>query len=234
MKPFGFCTRHMAFTVEAMETAADAAARRVAPGDALDAFTGPERVVGVLPFVADVSSTPRWHHLLFTEDKILAVPAFAEPAADAAGLFIPTLPPLVERYPSVRAVLRLVAIPQPLTSAHVTAVIPYAIVRSARLTRSPAPQAIPELEIRAGRQTTWWFLKKEDEDADGEKACYARDLLLLLLPFPVELGGFSEAPRPPERHLRRGARQPLPLLIPVGAAGPKTGRPMERDRERDG
>ena len=221
----------MTLPVGMMETAASAAVQTIAPGDALDAFTGSERVLGVLPFVADVSSTPRWHHLLFTEDKILAVPAIAEPAADAAGLFLPSLPPMADRYPSVRAALRLVAIPQPLTPAHVTAVVPYAAVRGARLTRGRGPQEVPELAIRAGRRTTWWFLKNEDDDADGEKTCYARELLLLLLPFPVELGGFSEAPRPRERRLRRGARERLPLVAGAGDDA-RPGDPVPQDAPR--
>ena len=57
--------------------------------ETLEAFTGSERVLGILPFVADASSTLRWHHLLFTEDTILAVPAVAEPAPDATDLFLP-------------------------------------------------------------------------------------------------------------------------------------------------
>lgn len=190
------------------------------PGDLLEAFTGPERVLGILPFVTDASSTPRWHHLLFTEDKILAIPAAPEPAPDALGLFMPSPEPLAERYPSVQASLRLVTVPRPLTPAHVTAIVPYAVVRRARLSRGRDPQRLPELEIRAGRRTTWWFLQKEDESPDGEKACYARELLLTLLPFPVELAGFSDAPRPSEWHLRRGAREPLPLLTLPGEAVP--------------
>jgi len=182
-------------------------------GDMLETFTGPERILGILPFVADVSSVPRWHHLLFTEDKILAIPAFSEPAPDATDLFLPRPMDIADGYPSVRAALRLVAIPKPLTPGHVTAILPYTIVRGARLSRGRGTQALPELEFRAGRNTTWWFLQKEDETADAEKACYARDLLISLLPFPVQLVGFSEAPRPPEWHLRRGLREPLPLLL---------------------
>jgi len=202
----------MASPIEAME--APAGLETPPPRDrVLDAFTGTERILAVLPFVADASSTPRWHHLLFTEDKVLAIPAFAEPAPEADGLLLLNPSGLAEPYPSVKTALGLVAIPRPLTPAHVTAVVPYALVRRVRLTRGRGgKQALPELEIRAGRRTTWWFLQKEDETADAEKACYARDLLLSLLPFPVELVGFSDAPRPPEWHLRRGARQPLPLL----------------------
>ena len=95
--------------------------REVDPGNLLDAFTGPERILGVLPFVADVSTIPRWHHLLFTEDKLLAVPAFPEPAPQASGLFLPPAPAFADRYPGVHAELGLVAIPQPLTPAHTTA-----------------------------------------------------------------------------------------------------------------
>lgn len=195
-----------------MEGTTALAGRADVPGDVLDAFTGSERILGVLPFVADMSSTPRWHHLLFTEDKILAIPASSEPDGDAGGLFLPPPEASADHYPSVRAALGLVAVPQPLTPAHATAVIPYAVVRRVRLSRGRGARTLPELDIHAGRQTTWWFLQKEDETADPEKACYARDLLLALLPFPVELVGFSDAPRPPEWHLRRGMRQPLPLL----------------------
>ena len=202
----------MAAPMQAMEAGASLRAGPGGPGDALDAFTGPERILGVLPYVADVSSSPRWHHLVFTEDKILVVPALAEPAADAAGLLVPRASPLADRYPTVRAALRLVALPRPLTPEHVVAVIPYALVRRVRLTRGRGAQTLPELEIREGRRTTWWFFQKEDESPDREKACYARDLLLALLPFPVELVGFSEAPRPPEWHIHRGLRQPLPLV----------------------
>ncbi len=183
----------------------------------LETFTGEERVLGILPFVADLGSTPRWHHLLFTQDKILAIPASSEPREGAARLFLPRSEDLADRYPSVRAALALVAVPQPLTPAHATAIIPYAVVRRVRLRRGHDSRTLPELEIRAGRGTTWWFLQKEDETADSEKACFARDLLLSLLPFPVELVGFSESPRPPEWHLRRGMREPLPLLSSTGA-----------------
>ena len=198
----------------------------VDPGDLLDAFTGPERVLGVLPFVADVSTIPRWHHLLFTEAKFLAVPAFPEPAPQASGLFLPPPAPFADRYPEVHAELNLVAIPRPLTPAHVTAVIPYAAVRRGRLTRGHARQTLPCLEIRAGRRTTWWFFRKDDDVGDPEKACYARDLLVTLLPFPLELVGFSDAPRPPEWRLRRGVREPLPLLaLPAGPDRPTTAKP---------
>jgi len=192
--------------------------REVDPGNLLDAFTGPERILGVLPFIADVSTIPRWHHLLFTEDKLLAVPAFPEPAPQASGLFLPPPPAFADRYPAVHAALRLVAIPRPLTPAHVTAIVPYALVRRARLTRGRERQTLPCLEIHGGRRTTWWFFRKDDDAGDPEKACYARDLLVALLPFPLELVGFSEAPRPPEWRLRRGAREPLPLLaLPIDA-----------------
>ncbi len=201
----------MASSLQATQRPADPAVRDDRDG-VLEAFTGPERILAILPFVADVGSTPRWHHLLFTEDKILAIPANPEPAPEALGLFLPRLAVPAARYPSVEAELRLIAIPQPLTPAHVTAIVPYAMVRRARLTSGRGPQVLPELEIRAGRQTTWWFLQKEDETSDGEKACYARELLLSLLPFPVELGGFSDAPRPPEWRLRHRGREPLPLL----------------------
>ena len=201
----------MASQTEITEPVPILAASRAAPEDLLDAFTGPERILGVLPFVADVSTTPRWHHLLFTEDKILAVPVFAESPSDVESLFLLPPQPLAERYPSVRSALRLVAIPQPLTPARVAAVVPYALVRAARLTHGRATQPLPELEIRAGRRTSWWFFRTE-EGGDPERACYARDLLLSLLPFPVELVGFSRAPRPAEWRLRRGAREPLPLV----------------------
>ncbi len=202
--------------------------------DLLEAFTGEERVLGILPFVADLSSTPRWHHLLFTQDKILAIPASSETAEDATGLFLPHSGGFADRYPSVRAALALVAVPQPLAPAHATAIIPYAVVRRVRLSRGRGPRTLPELEIRAGRRTTWWFLQKGDETADSEKACYARDLLLALLPFPVELVGFSETPRPPEWHLRRGMRQPLPLLLPTAATkvGPRPSEPSATDEAR--
>lgn len=202
----------MSSPMEAMEVGERLSAAAARPDEVLDAFTGPERIRAVLPFVADVSSNPRWHHLLFTDDKILVVPASAEPAADATALLLPRPPPGADRYPTVRAALALVAIPRPLTAAHVAAVIPYTLVRRVRLTRGRGTRSLPELEIREGRRTTWWFLQKEDETADAEKACYARDLLLALLPFPVELVGFSEAPRPPEWRLHRSLRQPLPLM----------------------
>ncbi len=189
-----------------------------ARGGLLESFAGLERILGIVPFVADVSSTPRWHHLLFTEDKIIAVPAYAEPGVDARDLFLPGPGGLSTGYPTLRAAFRLVAIPQPLTPRHITTVIPYAAVRYARLRRGQGPKALPELVIRAGRHTTWWFLQKEDETADEEKACYARDLLLALLPFPVALVGFSDAPRPVEWHLRRGLGRPLPLLLIPRAA----------------
>ena len=208
----------MASPVEATEGLVSRPADAAVPDNLLDAFTGPERILGVLPFVADVSTTPRWHHLLFTEDKILAVPTFSEPAADASGLFLPPRAPLSDRFPAVGSALGLVVIPQPLTPAHVTAVIPYAVVRRVRLTHGRATPPLPELEVRAGRQTSWWFFRQEDGSGDPEKACYARDLLLFLLPFPVELVGFSEAPRPAEWRLRRGAREPLPLLALTGPA----------------
>ncbi len=223
----------MAAHTEMTEAIPIPAASRSAPEDLLDAFTGPERILGVLPFVADVSTTPRWHHLLFTEDKILAVPAFAEPPSDVERLFLPPPPPLAERYPSVRRALRQVAIPQPLTPAHVSAVVPYAMVRAARLTHGRATQPLPELEIRAGRRTSWWFFRTED-GGDPERACYARDLLTSLLPFPVELVGFSPAPRPAEWRLRRGAREPLPLLTLTGTAmaAPRTGPEAHAERHR--
>jgi hypothetical protein len=85
-------------------------------------------------------------------------------------------------------------------------------VRRVRLTHGRATQPLPELEIRAGRRTSWWFFRQEDGSGDPAKSCYARDLLLSLLPFPVELVGFSTAPRPAEWRLRRGVREPLPLL----------------------
>lgn len=204
------------------------------PPEALRAFTGPERILGILPFVADIGSAPRWHHLLFTEDKILAVPASAEPIDDAEDLFLPHTAAIAERYPSVAAALRLVAIPEPLHPEHVVAIVPYALVRRARLRRGHGPHALPELEVAAGRRTTWWFFQKEDETPDEEKACYARDLLLALLPFPVELVGFSEAPRPPEWHLRHGGRQPLPLLYPADASGPRPPRREDRESPRHG
>ncbi len=200
--------------------------------DLLQAFTGPERILGILPFVADIGSTPGWHHLLFTEDKILAVSAFPEPAPELEDLFLPRVASLGARYPSVAAALRLVAVPEPLHPAHVTAIIPYALVRRVCLSRGHGPGRLPELQICAGRRTSWWFLQKEDETADEEKTCYARDLLLSLLPFPVELVGFTEAPQPPERHLRRGRPQPLPLLFPAGTGGlprlPPAGRGWKR------
>ncbi len=214
---------------EAMENATVLADQPEVPADLLQAFTGPERILGILPFVADIGSTPRWHHLLFTEDKILAVSAFPEPAPELEDLFLPRIAGIGARYPSVAVALRLVAVPEPLHPAHVTAIIPYALVRRVRLSRGHGSGRLPELEIRAGRRTSWWFLQKEDETADEEKACYARDLLLSLLPFPVELVGFSEGPRPPERHLRRGRQQTLPLSFPTG-----TGRlqgPSLPDRE---
>ncbi len=207
-----------------MEGPESLAAETAPPEDLLIAFTGPERILGVLPFVADVSSTPRWHHLLFTEDKILAVPAFAEPAPEASSLFLPQPAAVADRHPAVREALGLVAIPRPLTPAHVTAVIPYAMVRRVRLTHGRASQSLPELEIRAGRRTSWWFFRKEDGSGDLEAACYARDLLLDLLPFPVELVGFSEAPRPAEWRLRRGVREPLPLLATTRPDGPRPAR----------
>ena len=223
----------MTLTMEAAEGPAVLRASGELPPDLLDAFTGPERILGVLPFVSDVSTEPRWHHLIFTEDKILGVPAFTEPAPGAGSLCLPPRTALAERYRAVRSVLGLVAIPQPLTPAHVTAVLPYAVVRRVRLTHGRETQPLPALEIHAGRRTSWWFFRKEDGSGDPEKACYARDLLLSLLPFPVELVGFSEAPRPAEWRLRPGVRQPLPLLALTGsaAAEPKaTAAPMERHR----
>lgn len=217
---------------EAMDVRPVFTDRPEGPEDLLETFTGGERILAVLPFVADIESTPRWHHLLFTEDKILAVPAYPVPAAEARALFLPRHVFPGDRYPSVHEALNLVAVPEPLGPAHVTAIVPYALVRRVRLSRGHGGQVLPELEIRAGRRTTWWFLQKEDGTADGEKACFARELLLSLLPFPVELVGFSETPRPPERHLRRGLRQPLPLVSPVGTAAlprpPAPGRASER------
>ena len=213
----------MASTPEATEGPAFLAASPRADAGLLDTFTGPERILGVLPFVADVSTIPRWHNLLFTEDKILAVPAFGEPSPDALRLFLPPPPAFAGRYPSVRRSLGLVAIPQPLTPAHVTAVIRFADVARVRLKHGRETAPLPELSIRAGRRTSWWFFRKEDGSGDPERACYARDLLLSLLPFPVELVGFSEVPRPAEWRLRRGVREPLPLLALTGSVtGPPT------------
>lgn len=214
---------------EAMEGTTALADRAEGRAEVLQAYTGEERILGILPFVADIASTPRWYHLVFTEDKILAVSAFAEPVPEVEDLFLPRPGAMAARYPTVAAALKLVAIPEPLHAAHVTAVIPYSLVRRVRLSRGHGPGRLPELEIGAGRRTTWWFLQKEDATPDDEKTCYARDLLLSLLPFPVELVGFSAAPRPPEWHLRRGARQALPLLIPVGANGPRPASPGDRE-----
>lgn len=215
----------MATPTEAMERPAAPSASPKADARLLETFTGPERILGVLPFVADVSTIPRWHHLLFTEAKILAVPAFGEPAADASRLFLPSPPAFAGRYPSVRRSLGLVAIPQPLTPAHVTAMVPYADVTRVRLEHGRETAPLPELSIRAGRRTSWWFFRKEDGSGDPASACYARDLLLSLLPFPVELVGFSDVPRPAEWRLRRGVREPLPLLAVLRPAEPRPSRP---------
>ncbi len=215
----------MATTTEAMGSAAAPSARAKADAVPLETFTGPERILGVLPFVADVSTIPRWHHLLFTEDKILAVPAFAEPAHDASTLVLPPPPAFAARYPSVRRSLGLVAIPQPLTPAHVTAVVRYADVTRVRLEHGRETAPLPELSVRAGRRMSWWFFRKEDGSGDPERACYARDLLLSLLPFPVELVGFSDVPRPAEWRLRRGVREPLPLLAVLRPAEPRPSSP---------
>ena len=217
---------------ETIEDFPDVPVRADDPPEVLVAFTGPERILGILPFVADVSSTPRWHHLLFTEDKVLAVPAFPDPAPGAEALFLPRPTPGAAPYPSVHASLGLVAIPRPLTPAHVTMVVPYAAVRRVRLVRGRGPQTLPELEIRAAHRTSWWLLEKGDAKGDSEKACYDRDLLLALLPFPIELVGFSETPRPSDRRIRRGVREPLPILARTdGSLRPRRAR---RSPRRDG
>lgn len=184
------------------------------PADTIEGLAGRERILGLIPFVTDLGIQVRWYHLVFTEDKLLVVHAFPKPSSGATRLFLPPPSHLAAPYPGVEADLGLVAIPQPLVPPHVAAVIPYASIRSVRLSGGRGPLGMPELRITRDGGREWWFFRQDEQRGDVAKGRYAKDLLLELerwLPFPVQLTDFPDLPRPKALRLPRPLRDRLPL-----------------------